>query len=107
MYIGSLIYVCVYIYIYTHIYIYIHTHIYIYNCILASGLHVKNMQDSCIGTYMAMWFAASIPITYIYLAFLPMLSLPNSLPRTVPPLVPSTQTSVYVAPLPVSMCSHY
>ena len=35
------------------------------------------MQDCCIGTYMARWFAASIP-HHLYLAFLPMLFLPNS-----------------------------
>ena len=32
---------------------------------LLENVHVKNMQDCCIGTYMAMWFAAFLPITYI------------------------------------------
>ena len=34
---------------------------YIFYCILGIGIHVKNMQDCRIGTYMAMWFATSIP----------------------------------------------
>ena len=37
------------------------TYTYIFYCILGSGVHVKNMQNCCIGTYMAMQFAASIP----------------------------------------------
>ena len=45
-------------------------------CTLGSGIHMQIMQDCCIGTYMAMWFDASIP-HHLYLAFLPMLSLPN------------------------------
>ena len=28
-------------------------------CTLGSRVHVQMMQDYCIGTYMAMWFAAS------------------------------------------------
>ncbi|XP_074235421.1 uncharacterized protein LOC141580079 isoform X2 [Saimiri boliviensis] len=31
-----------------------------------SGVHVQIMQDRCIGTHMAMWFAASIP-RHLYL----------------------------------------
>ena len=27
---------------------------------------MKNMQDSCIGTHMAVWFAAFLPFTYIW-----------------------------------------
>ena len=44
---------------------------------LGSGVHVQNMQDCCIGMYMAMWFAASIPPS-LYLAFLLMLYHPKS-----------------------------
>ena len=62
------------------------------------------MQDSCIGTHMAVWFAAFLPFTYIwhfspcYLSLTPylLLSLPYS------PL----QTPVCSAPLPVFMYSH-
>ena len=38
---------------------------YIFYCVLGLGVYVKNMQDCCIGTYMAMLFAAFLPITYI------------------------------------------
>ena len=38
---------------------------YVFYCVLGFGVHVKNMQDCCIGTYMAMWFAAFLPITCI------------------------------------------
>ena len=31
------------------------------NCTLGYGVHVQIMQDCCIGTYMARWFAASMP----------------------------------------------
>ena len=34
-----------------------------YYCVLGFGVHVKNMQDCCIGTYMAMWFTASVPLS--------------------------------------------
>ena len=43
-------------------YMYIH-YIYMFYCTLASGVHVQSMQDCCIGTYMATWFAASIPLS--------------------------------------------
>ena len=54
------------------------------------------MEDYCIGTYMVMWFAASIPITYIW-HFSPCYPSPS----------PTSQTPVYDAPLPVSMCFHF
>ena len=50
-------------YIY-NMYMYIH-YIYMFYCTLASGVHVQSMQDCCIGTYMATWFAASIPLSPI------------------------------------------
>ena len=34
---------------------------YIFYYTLGSGVHVQNIQDCCIGTYMAVWFVASIP----------------------------------------------
>ena len=58
---------------------------------------MKNMQDSCIGTHCVEFEGSVIcclPPLHIYLAFLPMLSLPNSPPRTVPPLFPPTDPSV-------------
>ena len=36
------------------------------NCILGIGVHVQNMQDSCIGTHVAVWFAAFLPFTHIW-----------------------------------------
>ena len=47
-----------------------------------------------------------LPPCHLYLAFLPMLSLPNFPPPAVPPLVPPQQTSLCDAPLSLSMCSH-
>ena len=78
--------------------------IYIYYCILGSGVHVKNMQVCCIGTYMAMWFAAFIPITYIWHF---SLCYPSPTPYALLSLClsPPQQTLVCDAPLPVSMCS--
>ena len=35
------------------------------NCILPFGGHVQNMQDSCIGTHVTVWFAAFLPFTHI------------------------------------------
>ena len=62
------------------------------------------MQNSCIGTYMAMWFAASVP-RYLYLALLPMLSLPNlPTPHCLSPSPPQ-QILVCDVSLPVSMSS--
>ena len=33
-------------------------------CILGFGVHVQNVQDSCIGTHMAVCFAAFLPFTH-------------------------------------------
>ena len=38
----------------------------IFYCILGFGVHMKNMQDSYIGTHVAVWFAAFLPFTYIW-----------------------------------------
>ena len=35
-------------------------------CILGFLVHVKNMQDCCIGTHVAVCFAAFLPIIYIW-----------------------------------------
>ena len=43
-----------------------------------------------------------LPPHYLYLAFLPMLSLPKSSPTAVPPLDPPTQTQCVILP---SLCS--
>ena len=77
----------------------------IFYCILGFGVHVKNMQGCCIGTYMAMWFAASIP-RHLYLTFLPMSSLLNLPTHCCPSPSTHQQTPMCDAPLPVSMCSH-
>ena len=46
-----------------------------------------------------------LPPHHLYLAFLPMLSLPNFPPPAVPPLFPPDGPQCD-APLPMSMCSH-
>ena len=38
----------------------------IFYCILGLGVHVQNMQDSCIGTHMAVCFASFLPFTHIW-----------------------------------------
>ena len=38
----------------------------IFYCILGFGIHVQNMQDSCIGTQMAVGFASFLPFTHIW-----------------------------------------
>ena len=70
---------------------------YVYMITLGSGVHVQIMQNCCIGTYMAMWFAASIPITYIW-HFSPCYPSPTSLLYTVPPYSPPTHHSVWCSP---------
>ena len=75
-----------------------------FNCTLGSGVHVQIMQHCCIGTYMAMWFAASILQS----------SVSGISPHGIPPQPPHphctslTPTNIPVcdAPLPVSMYSH-
>ena len=37
----------------------------IFYCILGFGVHVQNVQDSCIGTHMAVCFASFLPFTHI------------------------------------------
>ena len=67
---------------------------------------MKNMQDSCIGTQVAVWFAAFLPFTYIWYCF-PCYLFPTPHPTLSLPESPHQQTSVCDAPLPVSMCSHF
>ena len=38
----------------------------IFYCILGFGVHVQNMQDSCIGTHIAVCFASFLPFTHIW-----------------------------------------
>ena len=56
------------------------------------------MQNSCIGTYMTMVFC--LPPHHLYLAFLPMLSLPNlpTLCYSSPSPNPTTGPSVWYSP---------
>ena len=73
-------------------------------CILGFGVYVQNMQDSCIATHMAMWFAAFLPFIYIW-HFSPCYLSPTPPHRCPSPISP-LQTPMCSAPLPVSMCSH-
>ena len=63
-----------------------------------------NMQDCCIGTHMTVWFAAFLPITYIWHFSPCYLSLTPHPPLSLH--YSPKQTPVGSAPLPVSMCSH-
>ena len=40
--------------------------LFLFYCILGFGVHVQNMQDSCIGTQVAVCFAAFLPFTHIW-----------------------------------------
>ena len=66
-------------------------------CILGFGVHVKNMQDCCIGTYMAVWFAAFLPITYIW-HFSPCYLSPTPNTLLSLPYFPPTDRSVWCSP---------
>ena len=61
-------------------------------CILSFVVYVQNMQDSCIGTHVALCFAAFLPFTHIW-HFSPCYPSPAPLP-TVPPLFPPIDPSV-------------
>ena len=63
---------------------------------------MQNIQVCYIGINVTWWFAS---LHHLYLAFLPMLSLPNLPTPTVPPLL-SPNKPQCDAPLPVSTCSH-
>ena len=66
-------------------------------CILGLGVHVKNMQDCCIGTHMAVWFAAFLPFTYIW-HFSPCYLSPTPHPLLCLPYFPPTDPSVWCFP---------
>ena len=58
------------------------------NCILGFGVHVQNMQDICIGTHMAVCFAAFLSFTHIW-HFSPGYPSPAPHPRCPSPLPPN------------------
>ena len=70
-------------------------------CILGFGVPVKNMQDSCIGTHVAVWFAAFLPITYIWHFSPCYLSPTPHPPPTVPPIFSPNRPQCVVLP---SLC---
>ena len=63
-----------------------------FNCILGFGVHVQNMQDSCTGTHVAVWFAVFLPFTHIW-HFSPCSLSPTPLPYFAP-----TDPSVWCSP---------
>ena len=69
-------------------------------CTLGFEVHVKNMQDCCIGTHMAVWFAAFLSFTYIW-HFSPCYTSATSLPTAVPPLFSPNRPQCVVLP---SLC---
>ena len=71
-------------------------------CTLGSGVHVQIMYDCCMGTYMAMWFAASIPSSPIYGISSHVIPLQSPHTPTVPPLVPHNRPQYMMLP---SLCS--
>ena len=66
-------------------------------CILGFQVHVKNMQDFCIGIHMAVWFAAFLPVTYIW-HFSPGYLSPTPHPPLSLPCFPLTDPSVWYSP---------
>ena len=68
-----------------------------FNCILGFGVHVKNMQDCCIGTCMAVWCAAFLPITYIW-HFSPCYLPPTPHPPLSLTYFPPTDPSMWCSP---------
>ena len=64
----------------------------IFYWILGFGVHEQSMQDSCIGTHMAMCFAFLLPFTHIWYFSPGYLSPPP--PPTGPPLFPPIDPSV-------------
>ena len=56
-------------------------------CILSFGVHVQDMQDSCIGTHMAVWFAVFLPFTHIwhFSSCYPSPAPPPHCPSHIPP----------------------
>ena len=81
----------------THKYIYFW---YVFYCTLGTGVHVQNMQDCCIGAYMAIWFAASIPSSPIS-GISPRYPSLTSLSPAVPPLCPYNRPLCVMLP---SLC---
>ena len=73
--------------------------IYIFYCILGSGVHVKNMQACCIGTYIHGNVVCCLhpSITYIW-HFSPCSPFPTSLPPLSLPCSPPTDPSVWCSP---------
>ena len=61
--------------------------IYFY-CILGFWVHVKNKQVNCIGSHLAVWFAAFLPFTYIW-HFSPSSLSPTPHPRCPSPVPPN------------------
>ena len=67
-----------------------------FNCILGFGVHVQNMQDSCIGTHMAVCFTAFLPFTHIwhFSPGYPYPAPPAGCPSLFPPIDPSVWYSL-------------
>ena len=78
--------------------LFIYLFIYLFYCILGFGVHVQNMQDSCIGTHMAVCFASFLPFTHIW-PFSP--GYPSPSPPPIGPPLFSQQTQCLVFP---SLC---
>ena len=64
----------------------------IFYWIIGFGVHEQSMQDSCVGTHMAVCFAFHLPFTHIW-HFFPGYPSPPP-PPTGPPLFPPIDPSV-------------
>ena len=73
-------------------------------CILGFGVHVQNMQDSGIGTHVAVWFAAFLPFTHIW-HFSP--GYPSPAPPRCPSPIPPNRPQCLVLPLCVHVFSFF
>ena len=76
----------------------------IFYWIIGFGVHEQSMQDSCIGTHLAVCFAFLLPYTHIW-HFSPGYPSPPP-PPTGPPHFPPI-APLFSTPLSVSMCSHF
>ena len=76
-------------------------------CILGFGVHVQNMQDSCIGTHMSVCSAAFLPFTHVW-HFSPGYFSPAPPPYCPSPIPPNRPQCLVLPSLcPCVLIFHY